>query len=126
VMSTFFSAQTDAAAVSDLRAWSEDQLIAAAKSGEELLRGALRTRYEKVSCVTRRIMRKREDAEDAAQECFLNAFVHLRILDGRSSFFKPGHADAINSALMFSKRRVSAEIALRIPMVLAWMVWVAK
>ena len=32
MMSTFFSAQSDAAAVSDLRAWSENQLIAAAKS----------------------------------------------------------------------------------------------
>jgi hypothetical protein len=34
VTSTFFSAQSDAAAVSDLRAWSEMQLIAAAKGGE--------------------------------------------------------------------------------------------
>ena len=33
-MSTFFSAQSAAAAVSDLRAWSEKQLIAAAKSTE--------------------------------------------------------------------------------------------
>ena len=32
MMSTFFSAQSDAAAVSDLRAWSKNQWIAAAKS----------------------------------------------------------------------------------------------
>jgi hypothetical protein len=36
LMTTFFSAQSDAAAVSDLRARSEGQLIAAAKVGEEL------------------------------------------------------------------------------------------
>jgi hypothetical protein len=36
MMSTFFSPQSAAAAVSDLRAWSEEQLIAAAKSGDEL------------------------------------------------------------------------------------------
>jgi len=82
---------------------------------------------KKVSCVTRRIMRNREDAEDAAQECFLNAFVHLKDFDGRSSFSTWLTRIAINSALMIlRKRRVSAEIALRIPMVLAWMVWVAK
>ena len=114
MMSTFFSAQTDAAAVSDLRAWSEDQLIAAAKSGRRAPFGELCERdMKKVSCVTRRIMRNREDAEDAAQECFLNAFVHLKDFDGRSSFSTWLTRIAINSALMIlRKRRVSAEIAV--------------
>ena len=84
-MSTFFSAQSDAAAVSDFRAWSEKQLIAAAKSGRRAPFGELCERHMKqVSCVTRRIIRNREDSEDAAQECFLNAFVHLKDFDGRS------------------------------------------
>jgi hypothetical protein len=44
VMGTFFSAQSAAAAVSDLRARSEKQLIAAAKSGRRaFFRRALRT-----------------------------------------------------------------------------------
>jgi DNA-directed RNA polymerase specialized sigma24 family protein len=87
VMSTFFSAQSDAAAVSDLRAWSEEQLIAAAKSGRRAPFGELCERHmKKVSCVTRQITRNREDAEDAAQECFLNAFVHLKDFDERSQF----------------------------------------
>jgi DNA-directed RNA polymerase specialized sigma24 family protein len=100
-MSTFFSDQSDASAVNDLRAWSEKQLIAAAKSGRRAPFGELCERHMKqVSCVTRRIMRNREDAEDAAQECFLNAFVHLKDFDGRSQFATWLTRIAINAALM--------------------------
>ena len=78
-MSTFFSEQSADVVVSNLRAWSEEQLVAAAKSGRRAPFGELCERHMKqVSCVTRRIVRNREDAEDAAQECFLNGFVHLK------------------------------------------------
>jgi RNA polymerase sigma-70 factor (ECF subfamily) len=101
VISTFLSAQSDAAAFSDLRAWSEEQLIAAAKSGRRAPFGELCERHMKqVSLVTRRIVRSREDAEDAAQECFLNAFVHLKDFDGRSQFATWLTRIAINAALM--------------------------
>ena len=87
VVSTFSFAHDDTSAVSDLRGWSEQQLIAAAKTGRRAPFGELCERHRKrVSHVTRRIMRNREDAEDAAQECFLNAFVHLKDFDGRSTF----------------------------------------
>ena len=100
-MSTSFSAQSAATAVSDLQAWSEKQLIAAAKSGRRGSFGELCERHMKqVSCVTRRIIRNREDAEDAAQECFLNAFVHLKDFDGRSRFATWLTRIAINAALM--------------------------
>src|SRR5467141_3879567 len=100
-MSTFFSDQSDASAVNDLRAWSEKQLIAAAKSGRRTPFGELCERHMKqVSCVIRRIVRNREDAEDAAQECFLNAFVHLKDFDGRSQFATWLTRIAINAALM--------------------------
>jgi RNA polymerase sigma factor (sigma-70 family) len=108
-MSTFFSAQSAAAAVSDLRAWSEEQLIAAAKSGRRAPFGELCERHMKqVSCVTRRIIRNREDAEDAAQECFLNAFVHLKDFDGRSQFATWLTRIAINAALMKLRRNRGA------------------
>src|SRR5580692_12237783 len=72
-MTTFFSVQSYTSAVSDLRGWSEQQLIAAAKTGRRAPFGELCERHRKrVSYVTRRIMRNREDAEDATQECFLN------------------------------------------------------
>lgn len=117
MMSTFFSAQSDAAAVSDLRAWSENQLIAAAKSGRRAPFGELCERHMKqVSCVTRRIIRNREDAEDAAQECFLNAFVHLKDFDGRSQFATWLTRIAINAALMkLRKNRGAREVPMDEP-----------
>jgi RNA polymerase sigma-70 factor, ECF subfamily len=117
VMSTFFSAQSDAAAASDLRAWSEKQLIAAAKGGRRAPFGELCERHMKqVSCVTRRIIRNREDAEDAAQECFLNAFVHLKDFDGRAQFASWLTRIAINAALMkLRKNRGAREVPMDQP-----------
>jgi RNA polymerase sigma-70 factor (ECF subfamily) len=117
VMSTFFSARSDAAAVSDLRAWSEGQLIAAAKTGRQAPFGELCERHMKqVSYVTRRIIRNREDAEDAAQECFLNAFVHLKDFDGRSQFATWLTRIAINAALMkLRKNRRAREVPIDQP-----------
>jgi RNA polymerase sigma-70 factor, ECF subfamily len=101
VTSIFFPARTDATAVSDLRAWSEKQLIAAAKGGERAPFGELCERHMKqVFRVTRRITRNREDAEDAVQDCLLNAFVHLKDFDGRSRFATWLTRIAINAALM--------------------------
>jgi len=117
VMSTFSPAQSAAPAGSDLRAWSENQLIAAAKSGRRAPFGELCERHKKrVSCVTRRIIRNREDAEDAAQECFLNAFVHLKTFDGRSQFATWLTRIAINAALMkLRKNRGSREVPIDEP-----------
>jgi len=114
VMRTFVSTQSDAAAVGDLRAWSEQQLIAAAKSGRRAPFGELCERHRKrISCVTRRIIRNREDAEDAAQECFLNAFVHLKDFDGRSQFATWLTRIAINAALMkLRKNRGAREVPM--------------
>jgi len=111
-MSTFFSDQSDASAVNDLRAWSEKQLIAAAKSGRRAPFGELCERHMKrVSCLTRRIMRNREDAEDAAQDCFLNAFVHLKDFDGRSQFATWLTRIAINASLMKLRKNRGAREA---------------
>src|ERR1700756_2003700 len=116
-MSTFLPPQSAAAAVSDLRAWSEKQLIAAAKSGERASFGELCERHMKqVFCVARRLVRNREDAEDAAQECFLNAFVHLKDFDGRSKFATWLTRIAINAALMkLRKNRAAREVPIEEP-----------
>ena len=115
--STFFSAQSDAGAVSDLRAWSEKQLISAAKGGERAPFGELCERHMKqVFCVTRRITPNREDAEDAVQDCFLNAFVHLKDFDGRSRFATWLTRIAINAALMkLRKKRGAREVPMDEP-----------
>src|SRR5580692_9518906 len=116
-MSTFSLAQSAAPAGSDLRAWSEEHLIAAAKTGRRAPFGELYERHlKRVSCVTRRIIRNREDAEDAAQECFLNAFVHLKDFDGRSQFATWLTRIAINVALMkLRKKRGAREIPIDEP-----------
>ncbi len=71
---------------------------------------------KRVSRVTRRIMRNHEDAEDAAQECFLNAFVHLKDFDERSRFATWLTRIAINAALMkLRKNRGSREAPIDEP-----------
>jgi RNA polymerase sigma factor (sigma-70 family) len=101
VMTTFFSVQNNGSVVSDLRAWSEEQLIAAAKTGRPGPFGELCERHvKKVFRVIHRIMRNREDAEDAVQDCLLKAFVHLKDFDGRSQFATWLTRIAINAALM--------------------------
>jgi RNA polymerase sigma-70 factor (ECF subfamily) len=50
-------------------------------------------------------MRNREDAEDAVQDCFLNALVHLKDFDGRSRFATWLTRIAINTALMKLRRK---------------------
>jgi len=58
VMTTFSSAQSEPSTVSDLRAWSEEQLIAAAKTGRRAPFGELCERHvKKVFRVIHRIMR---------------------------------------------------------------------
>jgi RNA polymerase sigma-70 factor (ECF subfamily) len=99
-MTTFFSVQSDNSVVGDLRAWSEEQLIAAAKTGRRAPFGELCERHMKqVSCVTRRIIRNREDAEDAVQDCLLSAFAHVKDFDERSRFATWLTRIAINAAL---------------------------
>lgn len=95
----------------------EAQLLAAAKSGQQAAFGELYARHsKKVYRSTLRIVRNHEDAEDASQECFLNAFVHLRSFDGRSSFSTWLTRIAINSALMkLRKDRACLEIPMDEP-----------
>jgi RNA polymerase sigma-70 factor, ECF subfamily len=116
-MSTFFSEQSDAAAVSDLPAWSEEQLIAAAKTGRRAPFGELCERHvKKVFRVIHRIMRNREDAEDALQDCLLNAFAHVKDFDERSRFATWLTCIAINAALAkLRKNRRAREVPIDEP-----------
>jgi RNA polymerase sigma factor (sigma-70 family) len=59
------------------------------------------------------IVRNREDAEDALQDGFMRAFVHLRSFDGRAQFATWLTRIAINSALMIlRKRKNHAEVSI--------------
>jgi RNA polymerase sigma factor (sigma-70 family) len=92
---------------------SEAQLVAAAKRGHQEAFGELYARHsQKVLRATLRITKNREDAEDAAQDSFLNALIHLESFDGRSSFATWLTRIAINSALMkLRKIRTCPEIS---------------
>jgi len=116
-MTPFFSVQCDASTVSDLRAWSEEQLIAAAKTGRRAPFGELCKRHvKKVFRVIHRIMRNREDAEDAVQDGLLNAFAHVKDFDERSRFATWLTPVAINAALAkLRKNHWKREIAMNEP-----------
>lgn len=90
----------------------EQTLLAAAKRGQEEAFGALcQPLARKLIQTTQRITRNREDAEDALQDAFLSAFIHIKNFDGRSSFSTWLTRIAINASLMtLRKKRSSRQI----------------
>ena len=94
---------------------SDERLVAAAKMGDGTVFDELRRRHaERMFRVAHRIIRHREDAEDAVQESFLSAYVHLNRFDGRAKFSTWLTRIAINAALMkVRKNRLSREIPLK-------------
>jgi RNA polymerase sigma-70 factor (ECF subfamily) len=93
---------------------SEAALVSAARRGkrsafEELCQRSGQAVYRTVY----RITKNREDAEDALQDAYLRAFLHLKDFDGRSNFSTWLTRIAINSALMLlRKRRAGREISM--------------
>jgi RNA polymerase sigma-70 factor (ECF subfamily) len=108
---------SDASAARNLEGWSEAKLIAAAKGGHGAAFGVLCERHEEMILrVTFRITHNREDAEDAVQDSFMSAFVHLTNFDERSRFATWLTRIAINSALgQLRKKRGIREISMDEP-----------
>jgi RNA polymerase sigma-70 factor (ECF subfamily) len=96
---------------------SDEMLASRAKSGDMDAFVELSKRHaNRVFQTAYRITRNRQDAEDALQEAFLNAFTHLKNFEGRSSFSTWLTRIAINSALMtLRKKRNSHEIPIDDP-----------
>ena len=92
----------------------DGELVAAAKNGDQAAFGELFSRYsQRILRTTLRITRNREDAEDALQDSFLNALVHIASFEGRSSFSSWLTRIAINSALMkLRKNRAYPEVSI--------------
>jgi RNA polymerase sigma-70 factor (ECF subfamily) len=92
---------------------SEEQLLEAARGGDERAFGELIDRC--VAQVRRRIfrmVRNQQDAEDVLQDSLLRAYLHLNQFRGASSFSSWLHRIAINSAMMLlRKRKVHAVIS---------------
>jgi RNA polymerase sigma factor (sigma-70 family) len=112
-MNSYFSAETRSTQ-NILESFQDEMLVAAAKTGEQQAFSELWNRHSKKTfSTTYRITRNRQDAEDALQDAFLKAYVHLKNFDGRSSFSTWLTRIAINSALMILRRkRAHPEISM--------------
>src|SRR5207253_2757442 len=85
---------------------ADEELVAAAKNGDELGFESLAKRHQRrIFALAFRYTRVREDAEDIVQETFRKAFVHLQKFEGKSSFSTWLTRIAINEALMTLRRR---------------------
>jgi RNA polymerase sigma-70 factor, ECF subfamily len=84
----------------------DEQLVSEAMRGSDAAFGMLFQRYErKMFLVASRILRNREDAEDAVQQAFKHAFVHLNSFQGDSRFSTWITRIVINEALQLLRKR---------------------
>jgi RNA polymerase sigma factor (sigma-70 family) len=92
----------------------DTQLVSAAKCGEHYAFVELFHRHSaKVLRATLRITGNHQDAEDAMQDAFLNAYAHIAKFDGRSQFSSWLIRIAINSSLIIlRKRRIRPETSI--------------
>jgi RNA polymerase sigma-70 factor, ECF subfamily len=93
-------------AAASANSFAEEELVAAAKSGDE---GAFEILFKchqrRIFLVAFRYTRVREDAEDVVQQTFVKAFVHLQRFEGKSSLSTWLTRIAVNQALMLLRSR---------------------
>jgi RNA polymerase sigma-70 factor, ECF subfamily len=84
----------------------DESLVSDAIRGSSGAFGVLFERHErKIFRIAYRVLRNREDAEDAVQQAFARAFVHLHRFQGQSRFSTWLTRIAINEALMLIRKR---------------------
>ena len=87
---------------------TDDILVAGAKLGDHHAFTELWTRHSKTAFnMAYRITGNRDDAEDAIQDTWMNAYKHLNTFDGRAKFSTWLTRIAINSSLMILRRKRS-------------------
>ena len=97
--------ETAFAPIGSLAGTEDMVLIAAAKNGSSPAFEVLVERHaRRIRRAAQRVTGNREDAEDAVQQSFRKAFVHLRDFEGRSSFSTWLTRVAINEGLMLRRR----------------------
>lgn len=85
---------------------SDESLVREAKQGRDSSFGELCDRHHrKLYRTAYRIIRNHEDAEDAVQDTFIRAFMHLNEFDERAQFSTWLVRIAINSALMILRKK---------------------
>ena len=91
----------------------DELLVEEALNGSSAAFETLFERYQRrVFHVARRVLRNREDAEDAAQETFESAYVHLKSFKRQSRFSTWLTRIAINEALMTLRKRRLGEVSI--------------
>jgi RNA polymerase sigma factor (sigma-70 family) len=89
-------------------ATTDEVLVSAAKSGNYPAFGELWRRHSNtVFKVVYRVTGNRDDAEDAIQDAWMKAFIHLNTFDGRAKFSTWLTRIAINSAFMILRKKRS-------------------
>ena len=85
---------------------AEQQLVAAAKSGDaSAFETLVKCHERRIFVLALRYTRIREDAEDVVQETFQKAFVNFHNFEEKSSFSTWATRIAINQALMLLRKR---------------------
>jgi RNA polymerase sigma-70 factor (ECF subfamily) len=104
---------------------TDEILIAAAKSGDHPAFLELWTRHSSRAFKTAyRITGNRYDAEDAFQDTWMRAYMHLNTFDGRAQFSTWLSRIAINSSLMILRaKRVHPETSIEITDGDTWRHW---
>jgi RNA polymerase sigma-70 factor (ECF subfamily) len=104
---------------------TDEVLVAAAKLGDRLAFVELWTRHSTTAFkMAYRIAGNRDDAEDAIQDAWMKAYVHLNTFDGRSKFSTWFTRIAINSSLMILRRkRAHPETSMEITDGETWQQW---
>jgi RNA polymerase sigma-70 factor (ECF subfamily) len=95
---------------------TDEILVAAAKSRDHHAFVELWTRHSRTAFnVAYRITGNRDDAEDAIQDAWMKAYMHLDTFDGRAKFSTWLTRIAINSSLMILRRkRARSETSMEI------------
>src|SRR4029077_1717325 len=94
------------AVASSCDAAADEELVAAAKKGDEPGSESLAKRHQrKIFALAFRYTRVREDADGIVQETFQKAFVHLQKFEEKSFFSTWLTRIAINESLMSLRRR---------------------
>jgi len=104
---------------------TDEVLVAAARLRNHHAFVELWTRHSRTAFnVAYRITRNRDDAEDAIQDAWMEAYMHLDTFDGRAKFSTWLTRIAINSSLMILRRkRARPETSMEIPDDDTWKHW---
>jgi RNA polymerase sigma factor (sigma-70 family) len=87
---------------------ADEDLVAAAKLRDHPAFVELWTRHSNIAFkMAYRITGNRDDAEDALQDAWMKAYMHLKTFDGRAKFSTWLARIAINSALMILRKKRS-------------------